>query len=110
MGVSVTPPTNRRFVVCKSVCSAVEGATLEIPEFRATAVEYLNDSRELIHGLGILKDEVLPKRADELENTHYTPSDYHEIANAPAKANFIRSLCEAIESVEKRTYSNHIHC
>lgn len=80
------------------------------PEFRATAVEYLNDSRELIHGLGILKNEVLLKRADELENTHYTPSDYHEIANAPAKAKFIRSLCETIESVEKRTYSNHIHC
>ncbi|YCN53412.1 DUF2971 domain-containing protein [Rhodococcus erythropolis] len=78
------------------------------PEFRATAVEYLNDSRELIHGLGILKNEVLVKKAEELDN--YKTADYHEIANAPAKAKFIRSLCETIESVEKRTYSSHIHC
>ena len=80
------------------------------PEFRATAVEYLNDSRELIHGLGILKNHVLLQRADELDNIHYGPSDYHEIANAPAKAKFIRALCETIDSVEKREYSNHIHC
>lgn len=80
------------------------------PEFRATAVEYLNDSQELIHGLGILKNEVLLQKADELDSIHYKPSDRHEISNAPAKAKFIRSLCETIESVEKRTYSSHIHC
>lgn len=80
------------------------------PEFRATAVEYLNDSRELIHGLGILKGEVLLKRADELERIDYQPHERHEIANAPAKAKFIRALCESIEMVEKRTYEHHIHC
>lgn len=80
------------------------------PEFRATAVEYLNDSRELIHGLGILKNEVLLQKAYELDSIHYKPSDRHEISNAPAKAKFIRSLCETIERVEKRTYSSHIHC
>lgn len=80
------------------------------PSFRATAVQYLNDSRELIHGLEIIKNEVLLKRAAELDAIDYQPNEYHEIANAPAKAKFLRALCETIEQVETRTYDHHIHC
>jgi len=80
------------------------------PSFRATAVEYLNDSRELIHGLGIIKEQVLIPRAEELETIDYQPDEPHLVANPKEKADFLRKLCETIDRVEQRTYSNHIHC
>ncbi|MDO1482154.1 DUF2971 domain-containing protein [Rhodococcus ruber] len=80
------------------------------PSFRATAVEYLNDSRELIHGLEILRKEVLLPRADELDALDYRPHEPHDVADAPNKAKFLRTLCATIEEIENRTYGSHIHC
>ncbi|WP_189637425.1 DUF2971 domain-containing protein [Rhodococcus rhodochrous] len=88
----------------------IEGPQSCRPSFRATAVEYLNDSRELIHGLGILKEQVLIPRADELSAINYRPDEPHLVANPKEKADFLRALCETIEKVEQRTYGNHIHC
>ncbi|MFD9664285.1 hypothetical protein ACFWAY_22105 [Rhodococcus sp. NPDC059968] len=47
--------------------------------FRATAIEYLNDHQELIHGLQFLKQPIMDYA--ELEAINYGPTDRHEIAN-----------------------------
>lgn len=80
------------------------------PEFRATAAEYLNDSRELIHGLGVIMDDVLLPLADELDGQTIPPGQPGYVPNAPDKAAFLRALCTEIDRIERRDYPAHIHC
>ncbi|WP_458683648.1 DUF2971 domain-containing protein [Prescottella equi] len=78
------------------------------PTFRATAVEYLNDSRELLHGFKILREQLLLPKAGELDAAVYRSDSSPAIANAPANAKFLRALCDEIEKVENRTYGDHM--
>lgn len=79
------------------------------PEFRATAVEYLNDSRELIHGLTILRDELIAPAiaAAEADSAQDGP---RSTSTPKEKAEFLRKFCEVIDRVEIREYPRHIHC
>ncbi|MGV9415311.1 DUF2971 domain-containing protein [Nocardia sp. NPDC003693] len=88
----------------------VVGPRTHRPEFRATAAEYLNDSRELIHGLSVIRDDVLLPRANELagQTTHAGQTGY--VPNAPAKAAFLRNVCAEIDRIERREYPSYIHC
>ena len=77
--------------------------------FRATAIEYLNDHQELIHGLQFLKQAIVAY-AEQLEAINYGPNDRHEIANPADKAKFFRALCDCIDQIAARGYEHHIHC
>ncbi|GBF17427.1 hypothetical protein Br6_04833 [Rhodococcus sp. Br-6] len=78
------------------------------PTFRATAVEYLNDSRELLHGFKILRKQLLLPKADELDAASYRSDGTPGVANGPVNAKFLRAVCEEIKKVEKRTYDRHV--
>lgn len=79
------------------------------PEFRATAVEYLNDSRELIHGLAIIRDDLLDRAVRDLRRRSSRYGDISKFV-AERKAAFLAALCEIIDEVERRNYPRHIHC
>lgn len=79
------------------------------PEFRATAVEYLNDSRELIHGLAIIRDDLLVRAVNELRSRSSRDGDIGKFV-AESKAAFLTALCKTIDEVERRDYPRHIHC
>ncbi|MBF6063042.1 DUF2971 domain-containing protein [Nocardia terpenica] len=85
------------------------GSSGYFPKFWATAIEYLNDHRELTFGLEYLKLRIL-ELVDRLEKTTYEDDEPHIIVNIPGKVEFLRSICVTIDKVVERTYPIHIHC
>ncbi|MFD6065445.1 DUF2971 domain-containing protein [Rhodococcus wratislaviensis] len=79
------------------------------PVFRATAIEYLNDHQELIHGLQFFQKHILAF-AQKLDGIEYKPDEQHEIVNTTAKAAFFRALSDCIDRIADGDYITHIHC
>nr|WP_179275394.1 DUF2971 domain-containing protein [Rhodococcus sp. 06-1059B-a] len=68
------------------------------PVFQATMAEYLNDSRELLHGLEIVRLWL----QEVLDRTSPPPGEKVEL--------FMSDLCEAIDRKANRDYFALLHC
>jgi hypothetical protein len=109
--VTPSPPDNAEtgdVTITSSDGFTVSGSDFQAV-FRATAIEYLNDHQELIHGLQFLKQAIVDY-AEKLEAINYGPTEPHEIANPTDKVKFFRALCDCIDRIADRDYEHHIHC
>lgn len=74
------------------------GSETYTPVLWASAAQFLNDQRELTHGLNLVKDylDVLVHNGD--------------FADSPGAEAFFRGFCDTIAEITDQTYDEFIHC
>lgn len=68
------------------------------PVLRATAAQFLNDRRELTHGLALVLEHLRLWGGRGLFQSN------------PAADAFMRAVCETIQSIIEREYPHYLHC
>lgn len=68
------------------------------PVLRATAAQFLNDRRELTHGLALVLEHLRLWGGRGLFQSN------------PAADTFMRAVCDAIQSIIDREYPDYLHC
>ncbi|MDV6297227.1 DUF2971 domain-containing protein [Rhodococcus aetherivorans] len=78
------------------------------PILWASAAQFLNDRRELVHGLELVKGHI--EEVIDPPTGTISPLGTVTPTLMNAKKDFLRELCRAIDAVIERRYEAYIHC